>query len=137
MNDDKYIHNAYLNILKDNNIKSCNYYSVYLYFNDDIFIKLLSEHSESIKDRLNHLVDINFDEKYLYNFNYIMYQHSDAPIHYCVGRNKYIKKINSKISICQKCVFHSEQAPCCIINIDIDDMKKYFNIYLNQNIVLR
>ena len=41
MNDDKYIHNAYLNILKDNNIKSCNYYSVYLYFNDDIFIKLL------------------------------------------------------------------------------------------------
>ena len=46
MKEDKYIYDAYLNILKDNNIKTRNYHCVYLCFDNDVFIKLLSEYSK-------------------------------------------------------------------------------------------
>ena len=134
MNDDKYIHNAYLNILKDNNIKYYNYSDVYLSFKDDIFIKLLSQYSEKINNRLNHLTDIDTDEKYLYSFNDLIYLNNNISVSYCIFLNKYIKNINNKISICQKC---SLRTSCCIINIDINDMNKYFNVYLDKNIILR
>lgn len=133
MNDDKYIHNAYLNILKDNNIKYYNYYNVYLSFKDDIFIKLLSEHSCYIKNRLNHLKNIDENNRYVYNFSDLPFCFTNNHmISYCVIKDKYIKNINNKLSICEKCL-----SSCCIINIDINDMYKYFNVYLDKNIILR
>ena len=133
MNDDKYIHNAYLNILKNNNIKSYNYFDVYLSFKDDIFIKLLSEHSCYIKNRLNHLKNIDENNRYIYKFSDLSFSLTDNHmISYCAIKDKYIKNINNKLSICEECL-----SPCCIINIDINDMYKYFNKFLEKNIELR
>lgn len=133
MNDDKYIHNAYLNILKDNNIKSYNYFDVYLSFKDDIFIKLLSEYSCHIKNRLNYLKNINENDRYIYKFSDLPFCFTNNHrISYCIIKDKYIKNINNKLSICEKCF-----SPCCIINIDINDMYKYFNKFLEKNIELR
>ena len=136
MKEDKYIYDAYLNILRDNNIKTYNYRHTYLCFDNDVFIKLLSEYSKKINDRLNYSIDIDVNDKYLYDFNSLI-SYNIIPIEYCIGRSKYIKKINNKISLCTKCSKYLDGMNCCIVNIDANDMNKYFNVYLNKKIKLR
>lgn len=136
MKEDKYIYDAYLNILKDNNIKTRNYHCVYLCFDNDVFIKLLSEYSKKINDRLNYLRDIHINDKYLYNFDSLMNK-DIIPISYCIGISEYVKKINNKTSLCTKCSKRVGGMNCCIVNVDANDMNKYFNIYLNKKIKLR